>query len=194
MRTFIGMDLTGVVREALALVRSEVETADARWRDCRWVPPQNLHVTLKFTGELDAEQLERLVSVADGALGEMAAPLLTYDRVRAVPGSKRASMLWAVFEDTEDRAACALRAIDDAVATMGIEPETRAFNPHVTLVRARRPTRLLAEALDASNTAVDAALAGDSAAVSLPSAIVYKSTLTPRGAVYEKLAILPFGR
>lgn len=140
----------------------------------------NLHITLKFLGQIDET---RVPAVAE-AIRAAAAPAAAFDvAVRglgAFPTASRPRVVWAGLD--EARALGALAAeVDDALATLGIPRESRPFAAHVTLGRVREPRR---------NPALAEALARRADFGRLPVARVslMRSELHPRGARYTELA------
>lgn len=127
MRLFIALNLPEEVRERLAGVGGGVPGA-------RWVPVENLHLTLRFLGEVDnqlAADIDDMLHAIDARGFE-----LTLAGVGAFTEGKRINALWAGVEANE--ALIRLQAkIDQAVVRAGASPERRKFKPHVTLARGR---------------------------------------------------------
>jgi len=169
-------------------LRQRLATAIDRLRphaaDVAWVAPANLHVTLKFLGQVDEA---RAPAVAD-ALRTASARHRAFDvAVRglgAFPSPTRPRVLWAGLEDDAGALAVLAEAIDACCGELGFPRETRPFAAHVTLGRVREPTRrpqlgeALARPVDFGRFAV--------ARVSL-----MRSELSPRGARYSELAAAP---
>jgi 2'-5' RNA ligase len=116
--------------------------------DVGWVADANLHVTVKFLGQID----EAWVPAVAEALGAVAARVAAFEMavrgLGAFPSPARPRVVWAGLEGAEPLAALA-GEVDGALAALGIPREARAFAAHVTLGRAREPRRnvALAEAL-----------------------------------------------
>lgn len=186
MRTFIGIDLSNTWRDTAREIRNRVETLAPGWAEEKWVPAANLHMTLAFFGDLDREAEETLVSDLASALsGQTAFDLALEHPCLAVPDAKRASMLWSTFSDPEGRGASLAEAAWDVGALYGVVPSGKAFHPHVTLCRARRPRRF------GSGPEIRAGLTRDGAqfagSMSVRAVTVFSSTLTQAGARYRTL-------
>jgi 2'-5' RNA ligase len=93
-------------------------------------------------------------------------------------------MLWASVIDATGRCEELAQAVTTIAAECGVTLADKPFAPHVTLVRARRPRRMSAEV----TAVISAEALGDGVSMSVPSATLYSSTLTPVGPVYERLA------
>jgi 2'-5' RNA ligase len=107
----------------------------------RWARPENVHLTLKFLGEVREEAIEGLCA----ALGEVCAghaPFgVTLAGLGAFPSARRARILWADVGAGSDRLRSLAAGIDSAFAPLGFEREKRPYVPHLTLGRVRgRPT------------------------------------------------------
>ena len=146
--------------------------------DFRWQEDEQLHLTLRFVGEVDRHVAADLTD----ALARVRAPRLSA-RIKGI-GSfdhRAAGALWAGVEPKEPLATLAAK-IERACQHVGLEPERRAFHPHITLARWKgRRTRELADFLDRRRT-----LASEIAAFAL-----FESRLSRHGASYEEVASYP---
>lgn len=148
-----------------------------------WVAEDNLHLTLRFIGEVERPQAN---DIAD-ALSKV-----TFDpfelRLLGVGKFDRRSggALWAGVSPRDPVAALAAK-VDRACQRAGLEPEHRAFHPHVTLARYKRGDAVAADAFLTRN----ADLASDSFTVE--SFILFQSHLSRHGAYYQSVARFPPG-
>jgi RNA 2',3'-cyclic 3'-phosphodiesterase len=145
--------------------------------DFRFVPRDNLHLTLAFLGHRPAGEVEairsELAQAASAAVERIVLRLRRYRETRSV------GML--VFDDEEGRAGRLAADLHARLERLGVyEPERRPWLPHLTVVRFRRPPRL-APALP------------DLGPVSPSGAAVYHSVLRPGGAQYVVLESVPLG-
>lgn len=127
IRLFVAIDLPETVRARLAGLCAGVPGA-------RWTAPENMHLTLRFIGEVD----DALAIEIEAALGRVAAPSfeIRLGEIGHFGSRGRVRALWAGIE------ACpALEHLRDKVESVlvraGLEPEGRKFTPHVTLARLR---------------------------------------------------------
>jgi len=191
MRTFVGVDLTSSWREALGAGCEAVRELAPGWRDHKWVLPENLHLTLKFFGDLPQDAAQTLPDDLSEALaGRAAFDLPVLELFEAVPNRKRATMLWTTLSDADGLCADLAQRVETVAERYGVLPDTRDFRAHVTLCRARRP-RSFTVAAEASSAALDVlAQHGVGTSMSVRDVTVYKSTLTRSGAHYERLCVL----
>ncbi|SOB79357.1 2'-5' RNA ligase [Sphingomonas guangdongensis] len=127
-RLFIGLRLPPPIREQLLDLSTGV--AGARWQD-----EDQLHVTLRFIGEVDRRVAEDVADV----LATVRAPALTLrlDGVGQFDSGGRVNALWAGIAPREPITALH-RKIDAALVRLGLAPERRAYLPHVTVARLNR--------------------------------------------------------
>jgi len=180
IRCFVGIPLSTDVRAALLRGCASIRSNDRSWRDEKWVAEENLHVTVKFLGNLAEEELPALVRALGTAIERLDSFEMPLAPLRAVPGTKRCRMLWGSFLDPDGACAALAAAVEGAALEFGVAPEDRPFTPHVTLCRARKPKSLSAEALELAQEA----LSGAPEQMSVPSATLFSSRLTPRGPTY----------
>jgi len=130
VRLFVALDLPEAVRDRLRLLTG-MKLPGARWRQ-----PEQMHLTLRFVGEVDHGQADDI----DAALAGISAPgfELTFGGVGVFETGRRVHALWAGVE--RNPALEHLRAkVESAVVRAGCAPERRKFSPHVTLARLDQP-------------------------------------------------------
>jgi 2'-5' RNA ligase len=184
VRSFIALELNPDVVAALLGAGAALRSAAPAWSSEKWIPQENLHVTLKFLGDIAEGEIPDLKLQLEPVLARLQTFRLDLAGVAAVPTARRCTLVWATLTDSRDAYVALAEQVDDVAARFGCERETRAFKPHVTLVRARHPRYLHSEALACAN----AALPDSPLSMSVPSATLFASTLTRQGAIYESLA------
>ena len=154
------------------------DSADFRWQD-----DEQLHITLRFVGEVDRPAADDLAD----ALGLIRAPSLEL-RIAGVGRfeQRNSGALWAGVEPKPPLAALAAK-VERACQSIGLAPERRAFHPHITLARWKgRRTREVHGFLERR-----AGLASPPFAVDR--FILFESRLSRHGAHYEEVAAYPLG-
>ncbi len=172
MRLFVALDLPETVRQRLAMLQAGLPNA-------RWIRAENLHVTLRFIGEVEEHRAQDL----DSALSRIEAPAfdLTLVGVDFFGPDRKPQSLLAVVERS-DPLQFLRDKVDRAVAAAGLGLDDRKFRPHVTLGRLRggphsRTGRWLGE-----NGLLRAG------PVPVTEFVLYRSHLGHEGSVYEPLA------
>ncbi|MBO6782645.1 MAG: RNA 2',3'-cyclic phosphodiesterase [Alphaproteobacteria bacterium] len=127
IRLFAAFALPEDLRLRLSGLRGQIPGA-------RWVPAENMHVTLRFVGEVDAHTADDVHDALERIEGEP--PELRVEGVGRFESRGRVRALWAGVARTEALMAFQAR-IEAACQRAGLAPETRRFHPHVTLARCR---------------------------------------------------------
>jgi 2'-5' RNA ligase len=183
MRAFLALDLTPEVHARLVEVKRELAHLGAA---VRWVRDDNLHVTVKFLGNVAENALDEVRALLHAALRDSAPMAASVHGLGAFPDLRRARVVWAGVECAPLPALAA--QVDAAAARVGVAPETRPFRAHLTLgrVNGMRGWTPLARVL--------AARAGeDFGACVFAELVAFRSDLRPGGALYTKLWSIPFG-
>jgi len=159
--------------------------------DIKWVASGNIHVTLKFLGDVRIDRLEEVQRALEMVCAAASPMQLTIEELGAFPSPRAPRIIWAGLKGDIEQLASLARAIDEALEPLGFARESRPFTPHLTLARVRD------EASHGTRAALSDALAGASVtgnlAVEAVAASLMESQLTPRGAVYSRVAHLPMG-
>jgi len=153
-------------------------------RDVAWVAPDNVHLTLKFLGGVEAARLAAVAGALAGAVAGCRPFDLTVRGLGGFPTPTRPRVLWAGADEGAAPAAMLARQVDDALVVLGFPAESRAFSAHVTLGRVRAPR---------SNPRLAEALAGGATfgRQCVDRLALMRSELSPRGARYTELSAVP---
>jgi len=182
MRLFIAMPLPKNIEESLGKVIFVLKQKRTR---VSWVAPKNIHLTLKFLGETDEQKVKPISEAIAGVAAKYGVINSGIDQIGAFPNLNRPRIIWAgLSEETETLAAIAFD-MENEMEKLGFAREARAFKSHLTLGRVKDSFNLgeLAEAVKKYEFAPEKAL--------LDSIVLFKSTLTAQGAIYERLFQAP---
>ena len=175
MRLFIALSLPALIRARLAELEHGLPGA-------RWVVPENLHLSLRFIGEVDGRQAHDI----DAALAQVRASCfsLGLSGVGRFGQGRKSRALWVGTDPNPDLDRLYLK-IEQAVRSAGLPAEGRKFKPHVTLARFKSdPGHRLHEYL-ARNALFRAE------AFEARDFILYSSFLSHNGAIYSPEAVYP---
>jgi 2'-5' RNA ligase len=139
VRLFVALQIPVEVREALAKLVAELrQIGGASGRNApKWVPTENLHVTLKFIGEIPTEKLGVLRETLSSVRSDQQVTL-DLSGLGFFPNEKRPRVFWAGMNVSPNLQTLA-QAIDKTLATFGFPLEQRPFAPHLTLARLEPP-------------------------------------------------------
>ena len=135
MRLFVALDIPEAVRTAVESLIGELKPLDDSWK---WVRAANLHVTLKFLGEVAPGKLAKTVEALRTAPtpGPVA---LNFRRLGFFPNERRPRVLWVGMDAPQSLIGLAA-AVEAALAGVGFPREEREFAPHLTLARSKSAT------------------------------------------------------
>ncbi len=170
-RLFVGIRPPEAIRDLLIDVMDD--SADFRWQQ-----EEQLHLTLRFVGEVERPAADDLAA----ALGRIAAAPFDL-RLRGTGRfeQRNSGALWAGVEPREPVAALAAK-VERMCQSVGLPPERRAFHPHITLARWKgRRSREIAGFLERSRGLVSGPFTVDRF-------ILFESRLSRHGAHYEEVA------
>lgn len=186
IRSFIAIELPRNVKDGLARLRSELETAEHPF--IKWVNPESIHLTLKFLGNIPFKQVAEITKAIEAASKGISPFHLEISSLGAFPNLKQPRVLWVGIGGEIDTLLRLQQNIDFALASLGFAKEERSFMPHLTLARIRQGASPL-ERKNFGELAMSASFEGsypiDAKAVSL-----MRSQLTPEGAIYTRLSMV----
>lgn len=175
-RIFFAVPISDEVQKLLREIQSNLRDLPGK---IRWVPPENVHLTIKFIGEVEEVVATNLHSQVDNLpLPERFS--ITVNRTGVFPHPRRPRVLWVGTEDSTSLEKIAGQ-LDDAFEEDGIEPETREFHPHLTLGRVKGhglPGETLNQFLNYEVPKIS---------MPVESVVCYESILKPAGAEYTAL-------
>ena len=186
MRCFTALQLPTNVRAHLEGVIDRLRPLRSLNDAISWTKPENLHITLKFLGEIPDD---RVADLANAFRRLPFPPLtLTLDYFLVLPGQGPARVLAAHVTGDVKPLIHLFSQIESASQPLGVSREGRPFKPHVTLGRFRRPSNRMTAAtlIRIVNPALLPSPTFTATAYTL-----FQSTLTPTGPIYAPLAQIP---
>jgi 2'-5' RNA ligase len=186
MRAFVGIGLPPPSRRAIGEAISPLR---ARRLPVSWTPEPNLHVTLKFLGEVPSGRTEEIASLLLAAASGIPAFEIFVEGAGAFPSLRAPRVLWVGLREPLVLVGKLHENMENALSGAGFPREERPFHPHVTVgrVRDRVPPGWGEE--------YAGALTGKSfGAVRVGSYQLYESRLSPGGATYAVLRDIPLQR
>ena len=124
------------VLEHAERVRNEAPAVQASWTKL-----ENIHLTLKFFGNVALEKIPKISKAAD-KVGRQFSPIkIRVEGCGAFPKRGQTRVLWIGLNDSSGRLANLHKEFDDECVRVGFASEDRAFHPHLTLARLRNPQK-----------------------------------------------------
>lgn len=175
-RLFVAIDLPDAVKDQLAALCDGVPGA-------KWVQRSQLHLTLRFIGEVDAPRFQQIKTALTSV---QAAPFtMTLQGVGQFPPKRAARVLW-VGVTAPQQLKHLHRHVESALGDVGIAPEDRPFEAHITLARLKTPPPPSAVQRYLSQYS-----SFQSEAIPVEAFILYSSALSPQGPTYRQEAVYP---
>jgi len=179
MRIFFALDIGEEIRTALHGIQHDLRQAMA---NVRWVKTSNIHLTLKFLGEVPERSLDPLVSCMAKVAENQIPFILRVQGLGVFPNRSVIRIIWAGVE--RHRQLLLLQEfLEGELVGLGFRAEERAYHPHLTLGRVRNPRK--DEKFKALLQAREKTEIGS---FSVAEVQLMLSTLSPSGARYRRLA------
>jgi 2'-5' RNA ligase len=177
VRCFVAVLLPEPVRAGLAAVAAELR---GQIRGLSWVRADNLHLTLRFLGEVEQTMLPQVRAAVTDTAAALVPFTVSLGGLGGFPPGRAPRVLWASLSTGSDEMTAVSEILETALTTRGIPRESRPFHPHVTLARARDPRGVS----DAAGVLGAGPPFGD---VRVTALHLMRSELDPRGARYSVL-------
>ncbi len=174
---FCAVELPSEVRAQLedhvATLRKQIPDVAASWSRV-----ENVHLTLKFFGNVAIDRIETISRAIDRAVKEFS----PFEIGVGETGTFRTQVLWIGVSDPSGKLSALHKQIEKECAAEGFEKEDRAYRPHLTIARIRRPqgARRLADA--------HRQMRFENVAVAVKEVVVFRSELSPKGSKYTAIS------
>lgn len=178
MRLFIAMPLPLQIEEALGKIILALKQSRS---NVKWVDSGNIHLTLKFLGETDEKKVDNIIEgIKRVGVGHKTVKS-RLEGLGGFPNLRKPRIIWAGLSEGVDILAKIAADIENEMEKLNFEKENRPFKSHLTLGRVK-DTFGLAELTRAIEN-----YKGRPEDFILDKIVLFKSTLTPRGPIYERL-------
>lgn len=184
VRAFLAVDLSEAVRSNVAkLIRSLQPRIDGT----KWVETQNLHVTLKFLGDVPLTELHHLIAAVTRGAQATEAFDLEFLGCGAFPNLESPKTIWVGCDRGAEELTRLAGSIEEELFQCGYPKENRRFSPHLTIGRVKRGA-----STDVSLTEFFRQQQGRPfGSCGIDQVALYSSELTRRGPIYDELAVIP---
>jgi 2'-5' RNA ligase len=186
IRAFIAIELPESIRQQLNQIEQQIQTkaGDSARRAVRWVPTSNMHLTLKFLGEVSTANIQALARMLQNEAGRYAPFDFTISELGAFPNARRPRVVW-VGSDAPAALMGLQKAIEAETRLLGYPAEGRPFSPHLTLGRITQNAH--PDEVAQVARALGEMKVGRLGTVRVDTVHLFKSDLRPTGAIYTSL-------
>ncbi|HEX2897084.1 MAG TPA: RNA 2',3'-cyclic phosphodiesterase [candidate division Zixibacteria bacterium] len=178
MRLFIAAPISSEVEKELSRIISALKNIGGQ---VKWVAPSNIHLTLKFLGDTDEKLVPQIKNIMDETASKHSSVSSGLSGLGAFPDYRRPRVFWAGLERGAEELSRIAGDIDRSVHTLGFDKENRPFKAHLTLGRVKFPQGLekLCDVVKVFKVEPKQFI--------FDRIVLFKSTLTPRGSIYDVL-------
>ena len=182
-RVFCAFDLPDVVRVRLEdhILRLRKEVSDAA---ASWSRVENIHLTLKFFGNVEVKRIEKISEIAERVVKEFSTFQIGVGETGVFPRPSRPQVLWIGVSDPSGQLSALQSKFENECAAEGFEKENRAYRPHLTIARLRKPEVSLADA--------HLKMQFEPIQVAIKDLVVFRSELSPKGSKYTVISTADF--
>jgi 2'-5' RNA ligase len=184
MRTFIAIELPERIKKKIEELQAPLKKTNAF---VSWVKPENIHVTLKFLGEVPENKINEVFSATDKALEGAKKFTMSLKGMGAFPDFRRPRVIWIGAGSGVNELSHLANRIEEEMEKIDFPKEERKFSAHFTVGRVKSPKNIekLMELVKASDFQTDD--------IEVSEMVVMKSQLHPAGAIYTPLKKIPLG-
>ena len=188
VRVFVAVNFSDAVKAEMGKLIASIDALEVR--GVRVVGAEGLHLTLRFLGDVDSDDVPSIKSAMDTAAAESEPFELTLAGTGAFPNAAAPRTLWVGVEGELERLSTLQRGVQRALEEVGFDRIRERFSPHVTVARVRDRVSTANRGLVASalNQAIISPIA-----VRVDSITLMQSTPQPGGSIYTPLHIVTLG-
>lgn len=179
VRAFLAIDLKPELKDIINDVEAEFKEIDA---DIKYVNPQNLHLTLKFFGNITTEGIDLIAGKVEKVLKDFKPFTVEVEGCGAFPNKNRIKVIW-IGTDNNPTLIKLHDALDKEFNKIGFDLD-RKFSSHLTIGRmksAKNKDKIKAKINEMNEYSFDT--------IEVNEIVLKKSTLTPKGPIYEDLKV-----
>jgi 2'-5' RNA ligase len=186
IRSFIAVELPKPIQQQLEGIIKQLKCPHTN--ALRWVPANNIHLTIKFLGDVSPNNMAMLMDMLKSEVSRQPAFSITVGGLGAYPTPKRPRVVW-IGIDAPQKLAELVHLVESETNKLGYANEDRPFSPHLTLGRVSQnatPEQVhqIAEVLAGFNV-------GELGKAEVNEVVLFKSELRPSGAEYSPLLRVP---
>ena len=189
LRAFIALEIPASLQDAIEQHTTSLRTASGS--SVRWVQPRNLHLTLKFLGDVSPSSIQFLHQMLTAEAARFPSFVIQFGGLGAFPSPKRPRVIWIGIQAPPELEALQ-HAVEAGSARLGYGPEERPFTPHLTVGRVRQAATALEQ--QRLRLALESARIGPIGKAEIKGISLMKSDLQPAGSVYTRLFSTPLSR
>ena len=179
IRCFVAIEIPEPIQNQLARIQGSLSK---QIQKASWVKPGNIHLTLKFLGDVDPDNLESIKEAVERATSRHRSFSLRIGGVGAFPNLARPRVMWTGVRVGGERVSALAQDINLALSHCGFSLDTKKFNPHLTVARLKE--RIDLRPYTDQYSQYDRI---DGAVMTIDAISLIQSQLHPKGTIYSTL-------
>ncbi len=187
LRAFIALEIPATIQDAIQQQTADLRRA-ANSSLVRWVPVGNLHLTLKFLGDISSSNLQFVTQMLTREASQHPGFNLQVGGLGSFPNPRRARVIW-IGVHAPTGLETLQHGIESAAARLGYEADERPFSPHLTIGRVKQ--NISPADQQRIRAALEVAHVGQLGQAEVTAVHLMKSDLQPTGSVYTRLFSAP---
>jgi len=188
LRAFIAIQIPGEVKKQIAGQTAELRRLVGR--SVRWVMPENIHLTLKFLGDISSANIDFLSQALKTEVGQFLPFEIRAEGLGAFPNLRRPRVIWIGLNAPPELERLQ-HHLEAATARLGYVSDDKTFSPHLTIGRIR--DQLTQSESQTLRNALENAKVGPLGKFSVKSVHLFQSELKPSGPIYTCLSTAALG-
>ena len=178
MRSFIALELSPEIKKELSRLQQELKKIDL---DVKWVKPDNIHLTLKFLGNVEEAKIEQIKTALAGISSGKKPFEISLFKLGAFPNLNYPRVVWVGIDKGSSEAEDIAKLIEDDLERLGFSKEDRPFSVHLTIGRVKSGKNKIAlkEKVSALEVQPKSSI--------VKNITLFQSTLTRNGPIYAQV-------
>jgi len=187
LRAFIAVEIPPEIHQAIEKQTASIRAALDKSL-VRWVPTGNIHLTLKFLGDVSPANLEMLAQMLNVEVSKHQTFEMDFGGLGAFPNPRRPRVIWIGIQAPAGLEALQ-HCVEAATSTLGYPAKKRPFSPHLTVGRVKQ--KVGSAGMQKIRVALEETQIGSLGSAWVSAVRLFKSDLKPTGAVYTQLFSAP---
>lgn len=180
LRTFIAVELPNDIHDSLQKLQNNLRDS---MPDVRWTKYGNIHLTLKFLGDIEPSKVDKISISIQNIANEFFPFTMSLAGIGAFPNSRKPSIIWVGVEEGSEKIVQIADHIESSMEKLGFAREKRPFRPHLTIGRIRELKHPAVMAKSLENNEI-----GEIGKFKVEKLSFIKSQLDPSGSIYTTLS------
>jgi 2'-5' RNA ligase len=178
MRLFIAFPVSKEIKNKIAKLQKDLKSKVVDEK-ISWVNPDNIHLTIKFLGEVDPEKVEVIGKIMAKSINRVGVFEMNIENGGVFPSKNKPRVMWVGCNDPTENISKIKKSMDNALKKLGFKKEKKKFNAHLTIGRIRSMKKI--------SNCVDALLSNEIlfGKMKMQKIQLISSRLSPQGSEYE---------